>query len=547
MKNVKKLLALLLALAMVAGLLVACGSSGEEAVTPENESQEAVSTEGPQYGGHLDLHMVSKITGLDPVWQTGTWKYYFTNCVWEGPLTRDADNNIVPGVCDFTWDKESLTLTMWPREGITFHDGSPVEAEDVEASVYRVLNTGGNFGKRMAPYIEEMYCEDGKFIIILNDDNENFWSRFVTNNSRVGVIPKEICEKYPGSKQITEDLADAIGTGPYKITDFEMEDFVTIERYEDYVPVPEGHTGMGAPKMAYLDSMTFWVNQDLSSVAMALLAGEYDITDSIQPEYMEMAAAQGIVLEEYNPMNTGFVIYFNCATGENICNQYPDLRKAVMAAIDMYEFAEVVGDNQVVMGRTPVAMDVYETDIFTNADWYGEANQEAVDKYLAAARAAGYNDEPVRMIASSSGEEAWPLICDYLEKAGINYKVTYMDAASAAEATTNPNTDWDIKYAWPELGWTPATMNTRWMGDDNYISPARDAIKAELLELDITSQEYMDKWQELAQVFMDECVVASFGTLNQYWAHPEDFVIEYEGKATYFYNSYWKNPAEHMN
>jgi len=48
-------------------------------------------------------------------------------------------------------------------------------------------------------------------------------------------------------------------------------------------------------------------------------------------------------------------------------------------------------------------------------------------------------------------------------------------------------------------------------------------------------------------LFVDECVVASMGTLNQYWFHPEDFVIEYEGMAAYFYNSYWKNPAEHMN
>lgn len=551
MKNMKKLLALLLAVVMVMGLLAACGSEKSPEADPDNGSaeneQQNVSSEGPQYGGHLDLHMMSKLTGLDPVYQTGTWKYYFTNCVWEGPLTRDADNNIVPSVCEYTWDEATLTLTLWPREGVTFHDGSAVEAEDVMASIERILNNGGNFGKRMAPYIEEMYCEDGKYIIILNQDNENFWSRFVTNNARVGIMPKEICEKYPGNLQVTEAIEDAIGTGPYKIKDFEMESFVTIERYEDYVPVAEGHTGMGAPKMAYLDSMTFWVNQDYSSVAMAMLAGEYDITDSIETEYVEMAAAQGIVRDEYNPMNTGFVIYFNCSTGENICNKYPDLRKAVIAAINLNKFCEVVGDGQVFMGRTPVGESKYATDIFTQADWYGEASQEVVDKYLDAARAAGYNDEPVQMIASSSGEVAWPLICDYLEKAGINYKVTYMDATSAAEATTNPDTDWDIKYAWPEIGWTPATMNTRWLGADNYISEGRDAIVKELLAMDKDSQEYMDKWQELAQLFVDECVVVSLGTLNQYWFHPEDFVIEYEGMASYFYNSYWKNPAEHMN
>ena len=84
----------------------------------------------PRSCGNTDRrnhHCSGRDSGLDPLKQTGIWKYPFTTCVYENALTRDTDNNICPGVCDFELSDDMLTLKLWVRENMVFHNGDPVE------------------------------------------------------------------------------------------------------------------------------------------------------------------------------------------------------------------------------------------------------------------------------------------------------------------------------------------------------------------------------------------------------------------------------------
>lgn len=549
-----RMLALILALCLLLGVFSACGSQPETPVTPDdsNETTPGGSVETPnagqedlqpQKGGHLDVHVVSTIIGLDPHKDTTTWRYMYMACIYEPALVRDADNQIKPGICEYEVSEDGCTVTMWPREGAIFHDGTPVEAEDVIASIQRACNFGVTVKEYLAPHIKEAYTQDGKAIIVLDKNDELAWSRLASYQTWAAVMPKEICEKYADTWIM--DPQDAIGTGPYKVSDFETMVQVTIERFEDYTPWGEGNTGFAGPKLAYMDSMSFWYNGDYNSSTLAVMAGEYDITDVIEPDYVEMAADAGVVRTNHGIANNGFVINFNNGGGENVCAKYPDLRKAIMAAINMPEWAAIVTDDAIVMDRTPVLESTYNTDIFTTADWYGAPNQEAVDKYLAAARAAGYKDEPIRLISSDSGGESWTLLCKYFEDAGISYKMVYMDAASASEMTTNPHEDWDLKWVYPTLGYTPTTLGDVWLEPDTYVSADRDAVLAELRQLEVGSDAYIAKWEELAQLFVDECSVVSFGVIDWYWNHNQELHCDYEGVCPYFFNSWWENPETH--
>ena len=130
MYNFKKLLVLLLALVMVVGLFAACGGTTPE--QPGNNGETQGNNDDPQggnqnvssdwngepvYGGHMNMHIYSKPEGLDPAKQTGTWKDPWATCIWENALTRDADNNVVPGLCNFELSEDKLTLKLWVREG----------------------------------------------------------------------------------------------------------------------------------------------------------------------------------------------------------------------------------------------------------------------------------------------------------------------------------------------------------------------------------------------------------------------------------------------
>lgn len=552
--NFKKILALLLAVCMLASLLAACGGekapaeqgaqSGNEApVEQGGENAEAAPVVSePQYGGHLNMHSPSAIHGIDPVYRATVWYYTWLGAVYEGPLTRDAENNIAPGVCEYELSEDKLTLKLWPREGILFHDGTPVEAEDVMASITRAMTLGNSVNDFVKPVIKEMSVTDNVLTINFEYYSEAAMSRIASYQTWMGVMPKEICEKY-ATKEF-KSVADVIGTGPYKMTDYVARTSVTLERFDDYVPVAEGRTGYAGPKMAYLDSITVWENTDYSSATMGMLAGNYDLTDVIETEYQEMAADAGIIRQKYNECNTVYMCYFNNDGGPNLCAKYPSLRKAIMAAINMDEFANTVGDNAVkVEGRPPVIEERFTTDYYLQTDWYGPKNQDAVDKYLDEARAAGYKDEPIQIIASAIGV-ANTMLTGALENAGINYQVVMMDGTAAGEFIIDSNNNWDLKFDYQTGAMTPGSlsleMTTMWYGSEK-----RDELVAKLQKLDTDSQEYMDTWHELHQLLVDDCTIVIFGFLDWYWCYREGLHVDYEGVHPYLFNAYWDDPSQH--
>jgi len=554
--NFKKMMALLLAVCMLASLLAGCGGGnntpaengaqqGEEAPAAEGGENAEVTPEvsEPQYGGHLNMHSPAAILGIDPVFRATVWYYTWLGAVYEGPLTRDAENQIAPGVCDYELSEDKLTLKLWPREGITFHDGSAVEAEDVKASIERAMNLGNSVNDFVKPVIKEMSITDNVLTIQFTQYSEAAMSRLASYQTWMGVMPKEICEKYATKEFKT--VADVIGTGPYKMTEYVARTSVTLERYDGYVPVADdSRSGYAGVKHAYLDSITVWENTDYSSATMGMLAGNYDLTDVIETEYQDMAADAGIIRKQYNECNTLYLAYFNNDGGPNLCAKYPDLRKAIMAAIDMDEFANTVGDNAVnVDGRPPVLDERFQTDYYLQTDWYGETNQDAVDAYLDAARAQGYKDEPIQIIASSMGTGT-TLLTGYLENAGINYEVVMMDGTAAGEFLIDSNNNWDIKFDYQTGAMTPGSlsleMTTMWYGSEK-----RDELVAKLQSLETESQEYMDTWHELHQLLVDDCTIVIFGFLDWYWCYREGLYVDYEGVHPYLFNAYWNDPSQH--
>lgn len=536
--NTKRVLALLMTLCMAINLLAGCGAGGGQAGGDLVEEDF-----DPQYGGHLDVHIANGITAIEPVNHGNVWNYLFTGCMFENPLTRDAENQIAPGVCDYEVNEDMTVVTLWPREGILFHDGTPVEVEDVKASIERALRMGNGVPEYMNPVLKSMEIVDGKLVIEFTKYSELAWSRLAAYQTWMAIIPKEVCEMYP--KNEIKAKEHYIGTGPYKLKDYALQDFVAIERFEDYVPVEEGRTGYAGVKYAYLDSITFWQNTDYSSSTMAVMNGQYDVSDVIASEYEEMAKKAGVIRENFGDSNTGLDFYFNNGGGNNLCAKYPALRKAIMAAIDMEEWAELVSDGALKFGGPPVMDKKYDTGILEQTDWYGKTNMDAVDKYLEEARAQGYNDEPVQVCLSGEST-AWTLIMGYLDNAGINYQTNYMDVMAYKSFVLDPMNNWDMGYGYLTGAWTPSTIIDDLI-EYYYVSEERDRLREELADLELDSEEYMAKWEELHQLMVDDCSHIWIGFLDWYWNHNVELNCDYEGVHPYFFNAYWKNPEEHKD
>lgn len=268
----KKVLALTLALVLALGL-VACGPASG----PAGEGG-VVNTDIPEedrYGGTLDMYVSSFSDTFDPHFTTGWVSYNWSCGVYENPIARDDKGNFVPGVCDFELSEDMLTLKLWPREGVKFHNGDLVEIEDVVATIERAGGMVSNMKNYWTPYVAGVTVENGVATYTFTEFNINTLLYLAHWANWNGVMPKEILEKY-GSDPINQ-LEDAIGTGPYKVVGYQTNALVELERFEDYIPTGVESTNYAGSKKAYLDRVNVWVNSEASSVFSKLMAGEYDI------------------------------------------------------------------------------------------------------------------------------------------------------------------------------------------------------------------------------------------------------------------------------
>ena len=550
----KKLLALLLVIVMVFAM-AACsqpndptdppkdpadpsntpsGSQGD----PADPTEDPAALEAAKYGGHLDFCVYAKPTRLDPAKATGTWYYMYTNLVYEAPLTRDAEGNIRPNVCNFELSADQLTLKLWVREGLKFHDGSPVEIEDVVASIRRTVHKSPR--QFVDGYIQNVEIKDGVATITFKEYNEKTMYYIASVNPLIGVMPKEIAEKYSNeSGNFIVDVADAIGTGPYKFTELVDSVSVSVARFEDYIPVEAGYTGYAAPKKAYLDTITFHANTEASTSTLALMDGQYDLFADCPVDFEAQLQAAGI--KTLKKTQTSGNVFFMNTRGNGVAAN-ANMRKAMMAAIDIPEFVSYMTDGEFTKGGfCPAVDEVYYTDVFEKADYMGEDNVALAKQYM---QAAGYNGEKVQLALGSAYANVATLLANYFDAAGINYEITMLESGATKDFYTDKSNAWDIYYTAPSLNNTPTLLSATIMNDD-YLGAEKDALLKELQGMVVGSAEYMNKWYELAQQMVDDCAVVFLHPVNVEWAFHSEFNMEYDGISTYLFNSYWTNPENH--
>ena len=499
----------------------------------------------------MNVRLAASCTHLDPTQATGSWKLLFATCVYENALTRDADNNIVPCVCDFALSEDELDLKLWVREGYTFSNGDPVDIYDVEASINRALTRYGNMNKYVKPNIGSIAVEnDGEKDILhiqFSQYSEKNMYYLASYQTWCGIQPKEICEKYKSS-YLVDTIEDAIGTGPYVFSDFQPNVQVTVSKRADYTPVDNSmYTGFGGTKYGYMDSITFWYNATDASACMAVLAGDYDVTEVIPTDYAAMAAEEGLVCTSMISDQRTWII-FNTRGTENVCAKYPSLRKAIMAAIDYEVFLDIITDGSQIMegANSGFVIDpLYDTDAFTKQDYYGPANQDVVDKYMAMAEAEGYTGQPVQLVFGSGRTDVITLLADAMEEADINYKTTQKEANSYNKFIADPSNNWDFYFAWNDTTYTPSLVKDALMWN-NYANDEKDVILAEMRTLDPTSERYLELWNQLANLTAEGCYLGFMSAIDWWWWHPAELNINNdEGVGRYMYNAWWNDPENH--
>jgi peptide/nickel transport system substrate-binding protein len=458
---------------------------------------------------------------LDPVWTTAYITRNHGYMVYDTLFGTNTAGKVSPQMVDkYTTSKDGKTWTFTLRAGLAFHDGAPVTADDVIASIKR-WSTRDTFGQNYAGFVEKYEAVNAStFTITLKEPYGLMLEAFGKPSSNVPfIMPKRIADT-PGTEQIKE----VIGSGPFKFaqTDFKPGDKAIYTKNDKYQPRAEPADGTAGGKVVHVDRVEWLFIRDPQTQLNALQAGEVDILE--QPafeQYATLKTKQDIVVHDFQPAGVQYIFRFNhlhapfnnvkIRQAAMIALGQEQILKTQVGAPGMYRFCK-----SIYPCGTPFASD--NTGIYT-----GTANPVLAKKML---DEAGYKGEPVVLMRPTdlAAIAKIPLVAkQQLEQAGFKVDMQQMDwgtlVARRAKKDAPGQQGWNaFMTAWVAGDIlnpiTMAMMNAK--GDTGWFGWQNDPLTEELKGKFARSTSDIEKKKFAEQLQLRAIETASYVHLGQY-------------------------------
>ncbi len=230
----------------------------------------------PKRGGTLRAAFSADPAGFDPQRGPSGMSHVVIEQVYSTLMALDPDAKPYPEVAEsYQVSDDGLQYTFKLRDGVVFHNGDPLTAEDVKFSFDRIRAKDSGYS-----YGSQVETIDGIDVV------DKLTVRFRLTK-RTG--PFLIYMAFPGSSIVPKKLVDAghdlnskpVGSGPFKFVSYEPRSAVRFERNEHYFQA-------GKP---YFDALEYRLISDTTALTDALMSGEVDFTNELPPK--DWATAQG--------------------------------------------------------------------------------------------------------------------------------------------------------------------------------------------------------------------------------------------------------------
>ena len=448
----KKLLALFLALVMVGAVLPGCGDGSKDPGGQGNNGK----TGEPVKGGEITVGIAQDLDdSLDPhqTVAAGTREVLFN--IFEGLVKPNSDGEMIPAVAEkYTLSEDGTTYTFTLREGVKFHNGQTVTAEDVVYSINRCAAVPEGQEKPLVAAfsaVKSVEALDEKTVAVTIAQRDLEFISYMT----AAIIPADY---------ENQDTAP-VGTGPFKfVSRTPQQDFV-MERFEDY---------WGAP--AWLDKVTYKICENADALVMNLNGGSIDLCAHLTSAQASQLNQSFQVLE--GTMNLVQAIYLN-NQAKPFDNQL--VRQALCYAIDRQGIMDMVADGH----GTAVGSSIYPA--FTKYFL-----PELVDKYphdVAKAKEllaqAGYPDGFDMTISVPNNYQPHmdtaEVVAEQLREAGINVTIQPVEWSTWLDTIYNGRQFQATVVGVDAANMTARAMLERFTSDYaknfiNYSNPAYDAL-----------------------------------------------------------------------
>lgn len=303
----KRALALIALVCLACAVLSGCGDSSTDETPEARAAANAIAVGIAQdLDDSLDPHKTVK---------AGTREVMFN--VFEGLMKPTPDGDLIPAVAEsYTVSDDHKTYTFTLREGVQFHNGEPVTAEDVVYSIQRCTTATetGIVPVEAFSAITDIQAVDERTVTITLSEPSNEFISYMTT----AILPADYDQ---------QDTAP-IGTGPFKFVSRAAQDSIVLEKFDGYWGTP-----------ASLDKVTFKIIENADSLLMSLQSGAIDLCAHLTSTQVSQLGEDFTVAE--GTMNLVQALYLN-----NAEEPFDDVRvrQALCYAVDKQQIIDLAFD-----------------------------------------------------------------------------------------------------------------------------------------------------------------------------------------------------------
>ena len=392
----------------------------------------------------------ANLTVLDPIITTAAVTANHGWMVWDTLFGVNTAQEPKPQMAEgYTISDDGRTWLIKLRDGLKWHDGEPVRAQDCAPSLARWA-ARDTFGQTVAKVVDQWGFADDKTIkVTLKRPFPLLADALAKPDAQIAFMMPERLAKTDPFKAITE----MVGSGPFRFVkdEFVSGSRVVYQKFDGYVPRQEPADWTSGGKVVNFDRIEWKVIPDSATASAALQSGEVDWYEQVQADLIPLLKKNDkIAFAPSNPQGYIAGLRFN-----HLHPPFNDvrLRRAVLVAVNQEDYMRAITGDDASLWQVCKSQ-------FPCGTTYGVQTTMPVEKGdIAAAKAmlkeAGYNGAKVVIINPTDFATIAPLgeiTNDTLKKVGFNVELQETDWGTVVQrrASKEPveKGGWSIFHTW---------------------------------------------------------------------------------------------------
>lgn len=395
----------------------------------------------------------ANLANLDPIWTT---QYVVRNgslLIWD--MLYGVNEQLEPQPQMVESHEASGDFKTWTfklRDGLKFHDGQPVLAKDVVASIHRWMARDATMGVVIKRQLDALEAVDDRiFRFRLNKPYPKMlFALGKSSTPALFIMPERIAATDP-FKQISE----YVGSGPMR---FKVDEWVPgakaiFEKFPGYTPRAEKSSWLAGGKRVHFDRIEWQIVPDSATAAAALQNGEVDWWETPVPDLVPLLKQHGdVVVDIADPLGNIGSFRMN-----HLYPPFNDVRarRAVQIALNQEDYMEAVVGDDPNLWKTQPGFFTPGTPLYTEVGGEplkGKRDLDLAKKLLAE---SGYKGEPIVLLVATDltiTKGQGDVTADLLKKIGMNVQYQALDWGTVGQrrAKKDPPAQggWNIFHTW---------------------------------------------------------------------------------------------------